>query len=48
MPAENELLVALEPQTVNLAEAGMSLEVQLTFEASSPEFAIPTSCPPSI
>jgi flagellar basal body-associated protein FliL len=38
MPAGDVLLVQLDPQTVNLAEPGMSLEVQMTFEASSPEF----------
>jgi len=37
-PAEN-LLAQLGPQTVNLAQPGTSLEVQITFEASSPEFA---------
>jgi len=32
-------LVRLEPQTINLAEPGTSLEVRMVLEASSPEFA---------
>jgi flagellar basal body-associated protein FliL len=32
-------LVQLEPQIVNLAEPGQSLDVRIVFEASSPEFA---------
>ena len=37
--AANDQLVQLGPQTVNHAEPGPSLEVQITFEASSPEFS---------
>jgi len=36
---QNSLLVTLQEQTVNLAEPGTRLEVQIVFEASSPEFA---------
>jgi flagellar basal body-associated protein FliL len=35
---EGGLLVALEPQTVNLTEPGARLDVRIVFEASSPEF----------
>jgi flagellar basal body-associated protein FliL len=36
--AEGSLLVALEPQVINLAEPGARLDVRIVFEASSPEF----------
>lgn len=35
---EGGLLVALEPQVVNLAEPDARLDVRIVFEASSPEF----------
>jgi flagellar basal body-associated protein FliL len=35
----HDTLVRLEPQMVNLAEPGCSLEVRIVFEASSPAFA---------
>jgi flagellar basal body-associated protein FliL len=37
--AHDGVLVALEEQTVNLAEPGTRLDVRIVFEASSPEFA---------
>jgi len=36
--ADDGLLVALEPQVVNLTEPGARLDVRIVFEASSPEF----------
>lgn len=38
-PQGTGTMVVLEPQMVNLAEPGTSLEVRIVFEASSPEFA---------
>jgi len=39
LPADGGTLVTLEPQTINLAESGTSLEVRIAFEASSREFS---------
>lgn len=38
LSGDGGMLVRLEPQTINLAEPGTSLEVRIVFEASSPEF----------
>ena len=39
VPEDETTLVPLEPQTVNLAEPGMSLEVRIVFDTSSPAFS---------